>query len=78
MTHNGKKISGGAARNVRIKKAGGLESIIEYATKTGALLAAQQIMGNQIDPPLKLNSLSGGNNIFFNYRTTDDMAICWE
>lgn len=43
MFYRGKKISGGAARNARIAAAGGLESIVDAASRAGALAMAQQI-----------------------------------
>jgi hypothetical protein len=45
LMHDGKIISGGAARNVRIKEAGGLENIIHHTAQTAAFLTAQAIMG---------------------------------
>ncbi len=46
LMHNGKVISGGAARNVRIKEAGGLEKIIDHTAQTAAFLVAQAIIGS--------------------------------
>ncbi len=45
MIHNGKQISGGAARNIRIRKAGGLEKIIDFTSKAASLLTTQKILG---------------------------------
>jgi len=53
MIHQGKKISGGAARNVRIKNAGGLEKMIDFSAKSAAILTAQQFMGATSNTKLK-------------------------
>ena len=53
MIHKGKQISGGAARNVRIKEAGGLESMIDYTAKMAVALAADQFMKPALNNKLR-------------------------
>ncbi len=43
LFHNGKTIYGGAARNVRIKRAGGLENMINKACRNACLDLLEQI-----------------------------------
>lgn len=45
MMYRGNKIAGGAARNVRIKNAGGLEKMINVAAQQTALFMANQFIG---------------------------------
>lgn len=45
MVYRGKKIAGGAARNVRIMNAGGLENMINEAARQTATYMANQFMG---------------------------------
>lgn len=47
LLHNGKYIYGAAARNVRIKEAGGLEAMVETAAKLGAMAFAQNFLRNK-------------------------------
>ncbi len=56
MMYRGKKIAGGAARNVRIKNGGGLENMINVAAKQTAIFMAQQFMGSSKNQNKKANN----------------------
>lgn len=49
LLYNGRWIYGGAARNARIKQAGGLEHMIDTAAKFAALNMYQQVMGGRVN-----------------------------
>ncbi|WP_100636464.1 hypothetical protein [Marinomonas sp. ef1] len=50
LNYNGRIISGGAARAVRIAQAGGLNNMIEVAVRAGVVVAIQQIFGSSNRP----------------------------